>query len=83
MYHYTHIRYESKKNYTLFYKMLFLVFDLPFFREKSLLVRRYKILLLYSEKRSISSKHVRYWPVHAYGRQRESDSKSVANSGVK
>lgn len=35
MYRYTHIRYESKieslKNYTLFYKMLFLVFDLFFF----------------------------------------------------
>lgn len=35
MYRYTNIRYETKieslKNYTLFYKMLFLVFDLLFF----------------------------------------------------
>lgn len=42
MYRYTHIRYESKieslKNYTLFYKMLSLVFDLLLFTKNHFLL---------------------------------------------
>lgn len=93
MYRYTNIRYETKieslKNYTSFYKMLFLVFDLLFFVKDHFLLDDIKFYCYIAKNyisrkySSISRKYVRCCPVHAYGRQRESGSKSVANSGVK